>query len=116
MTKILTKRVYDTPTEHDGTRILVDRLWPRGVSKESAALALWAKDVAPSAELRKWFDHQADRFPEFRRRYLDELAAITDWPEELTKEGRGTITLLFSAKDPDLNQAAVLAEFLKGRR
>lgn len=108
------KRIYDEPEAGDGTRVLVDRLWPRGVSKERAALDLWLKEIAPSAELRQWFGHKPERFAEFTARYIDELshnpAAVT-----LEQLGRQTqrITLLYAAKDPIINHAAVLRQFLE---
>jgi uncharacterized protein YeaO (DUF488 family) len=108
------KRVYDEPDAHDGRRILVDRLWPRGLAKADAAIDLWAKDVAPTSELRTWFGHQPERFAEFRTRYLDELrsnAAAADLRQQVARK---TATLLYAAKDPVHNHAVVLAEFLSG--
>jgi len=108
------KRIYDAPAANDGTRVLVDQLWPRGVSKEKAALGLWLKEVAPSTELREWFGHQPERFEEFRTRYTDELAH-----NPAVKELQGlaqrnpTLTLLYGAKDPTMNQAVVLRQFLE---
>jgi len=106
------KRIYDEPKASDGMRVLVDRLWPRGVSKEQAALDLWLKEIAPSPELRTWFGHRADRFDEFSARYSDELSrnpAVAQL-EELAV--RHTVTLLYAAKDPDINHAVVLRGFL----
>jgi len=107
------KRIYDKPDTADGRRILVDRLWPRGVNKERAKIDLWLKDIAPSNELRKWFSHVPARWPEFRKRYKEELkgkrALVKQLAEELKK---GNITLLFSAKDTEHNNAAVLKELL----
>lgn len=108
------KRIYDEPADGDGQRILVDRLWPRGVSKERAAIDLWLKEIAPSPELRVWFNHQPERFAEFRQKYLDELAenpAVTTLQTKQT-EG-GNVTLLYAAKDPKINHAAVLKEYLE---
>ena len=108
------KRVYETPAPDDGCRILVDRLWPRGVSKQEANVSLWLKTIAPSTELRKWFSHTPDRWQEFRRRYLrelndkdDELAIISDNLKRMRN-----VTLIYSAKDTAHNQAIVLLERL----
>ena len=113
--KIALKRVYDEPEASDGTRVLVDRLWPRGVSKERASIDLWLKDVAPSAELRKWYSHDPAKFDEFRHRYEDELATepahtAVHKLRELTKHGQ--VTLVFSAHDADHSNAAVLRDYL----
>ena len=108
------KRIYDEPQASDGTRILVDRLWPRGMSKERAALDLWLKNVAPSPGLRAWFGHKPDRFLEFKERYMDELAAnsaVTSLKKLLAKTPN--TTLLYAAKDPAINHAAVLKEYLE---
>lgn len=107
------KRVYEPASADDGCRVLVDRLWPRGVSKEKAALDKWLKDVAPSDELRRWFGHQPERFEAFKRRYLAELAAnpAVSQLRQLIRE-HGHVTLLYGARDPHLNQAVVLAEYL----
>jgi uncharacterized protein YeaO (DUF488 family) len=119
MSSLRIKRVYQRPAPEDGVRILVDRLWPRGLRKEAAALDHWCKDIAPSPELRKWFDHREDRFDEFRTRYRLELkgnAALADF-RKLTKSGK--VTLLYAAHDEAVNHAVVLAEYigaLKARR
>jgi len=106
------KRVYEPPAKSDGMRVLVDKLWPRGVKKTDAKLDLWMKEVAPSTELRKWFGHEAEKFAEFKRRYKKELSK--DALAELRKLGKGrTVTLLYGAKDPEMNQAAVLLPLLK---
>jgi|SRR6185503_18547277 len=106
------KRVYEPPAKSDGMRVLVDKLWPRGVKKTDAKLDLWMKEVAPSTELRKWFGHEAEKFAEFKRRYKKELSK--DALAELRKLGKGrTVTLLYGAKDPEMNQAAVLLSLLK---
>jgi len=108
------KRVYEPACDEDGIRILVDRLWPRGVSKDEAALAEWMKDVAPSAALRQWFGHEPARWDEFRKRYRAELK---DNPavETLREMARkGTVTLVYSARDEQHNQAVVLAEAVHG--
>jgi uncharacterized protein YeaO (DUF488 family) len=113
MRSVSIKRVYDKPADTDGTRILVDRLWPRGVSKRKAALDGWNKDVAPSTDLRKWFGHKPERFVEFRKRYRAELKdspAIT-----ALRATKGKLTLLYGAKDPKINHAIVLAAMLRRR-
>lgn len=113
MATIQLKRVYDPATANDGFRVLVDRLWPRGVSKEKAALGLWLKEVAPSDELRKWFGHDPAKFDEFKTRYEKELAdnPAVGQLRKLVAE-HATITLLYGAHDPEHNQAVVLKEFL----
>jgi uncharacterized protein YeaO (DUF488 family) len=112
-TMLRIKRTYDPPARHDGRRILVERLWPRGMRKEDLAAAAWLKEVAPSTELRRWFDHRVERWPEFRRRYRQELKENPDaWTSILDAERRGTVTLLYSARDPLHNGAVVLAEYL----
>jgi uncharacterized protein YeaO (DUF488 family) len=111
--RVVIKRIYDPATADDGFRVLVDRLWPRGVSHERAALDLWLKEIAPSTELRVWFAHQEDRFPEFARRYaleLDTNPAVAQVRELIA--GHPVTTLLFGAKSPTLNEAAVLADYL----
>jgi uncharacterized protein YeaO (DUF488 family) len=108
------KRVYDTPDETDGRRILVDRLWPRGLSKEKAAVDVWLKDLSPSTELRKWFGHDPAKWDEFRRRYFAELDANEAAIAELRKEiGKGKATLVFGAKDTEHSNAVALREYLK---
>ena len=112
--RIRIKRVYETPETSDGTRILVDRLWPRGLSKERAALDDWMKDIAPSDELRKWFAHDSGKWSEFRAAYLEELKAHHDTLERLAKLARrGTVTLLFAARNEKHNNAAVIRERLQ---
>jgi uncharacterized protein YeaO (DUF488 family) len=108
------KRVYDEPARADGFRVLVDRLWPRGVSKERAALGLWLKDIAPSNELRKWYGHEPEKWPEFRKRYRVELRGKRPLIDELRALERKhkTITLLYGARDGKRNEAVVLAELL----
>jgi uncharacterized protein YeaO (DUF488 family) len=111
------KRAYDAAEPGDGYRILVDRLWPRGVSKEQARLDEWAKGLAPSPELRRWFGHEPARFAEFRRRYRDELAAREQELQALRRRARGgTVTLVYGARDTEHNGAVVLAELLKRKR
>lgn len=107
------KRIYDPPSQEDGFRVLVDRLWPRGVKKEDAALYAWRKDVAPSDKLRRWFGHDPHRWEEFQRRYEAELEANHEgvqWLLDLARKGR--LTLCYGARDPLHNQAVVLREFL----
>ncbi len=108
------KRVYDPPDSADGTRVLVDRLWPRGLRKEKAALFCWLKEIAPSPELRQWFGHDPERYHEFARRYRAELAANKDAVarlEDLAKQG--PVTLLYAAHDEGHNHALVLADYLR---
>ena len=107
------KRAYEPPATGDGTRILVDRLWPRGVTKASAAIDMWAKDIAPSTELRQWFGHETSRWEEFRRRYIAELEQKPDLLKELRALARsGQITLVFGAHDQTHNDAVVLRKVL----
>ena len=111
------KRTYDAPSRGDGRRILVERLWPRGMTKEAVAADEWVKDVAPSTELRRWFGHRVERWEEFRRRYRKELDANRDvWEPILLAERRGTVTLLYSAHDVIHNGAVVLRDYLVARQ
>jgi uncharacterized protein YeaO (DUF488 family) len=111
---IRVKRVYDPPAASDGTRVLVDRLWPRGLSKDRAAFDRWLKDAAPSAELREWFGHDPARYAEFARRYRAELAASEEAVGQIRALMRhGPVTLLYSARDEEHNQALVLAAYLR---
>lgn len=111
---IRVKRAYDPATESDGYRILIDRLWPRGVSRERARLDEWDRELPPSSALRKWFGHQPRRFEEFRRRYVEELRTQRPKLTELRRRARrGTLTLVYSARDPQHNDAVVLAEVLR---
>ncbi|WP_031554952.1 DUF488 domain-containing protein [Oribacterium sp. FC2011] len=116
MGSIKTKRIYKAPEVNDGIRILVDRLWPRGIKKESAAINAWEKGIAPSAELRKWFNHDPEKYPEFRRKYMEELDASEDAERFLgfvNEHFRSTnITLLYAAKDEEHNNALVLRDWL----
>jgi uncharacterized protein YeaO (DUF488 family) len=106
--------VYEPPKRSDGYRILIDRLWPRGVSRERAALDAWDPELAPSTELRTWFGHDPGRFEEFRRRYMDELRWQRPRLTELRRRARdGTLTLVFSARDAEHNDAVVLAEVMR---
>lgn len=108
------KRIYEDPSESDGYRVLVDRLWPRGVSKEAAQLDDWMKQITPSPELRKWFDHDPDKFEEFRKRYEAELAEKDEPVEKLLRLAADrNVSLLYAAKDETHNHAIVLKEFLE---
>ncbi|MFM9327934.1 DUF488 domain-containing protein [Paenibacillus mesotrionivorans] len=110
------KRIYEKPSEEDGKRILVDRLWPRGVTREAAALYAWMKEIAPSADLRKSFNHRPEKFDEFTRLYREELES-EDRKDELERLGRilrsGPVTLVYAAKDTKCNHALVLKQFLE---
>ena len=111
---VLIKRVYDPPKRDDGYRILVDRLWPRGLSKDKAKIDEWLKDVAPSAALRTWFKHDATKWREFRRRYFAELKEHADLTGQLKRQAKsGRITLLYGAKDTAYNNAVALKEYLE---
>jgi uncharacterized protein YeaO (DUF488 family) len=110
------KRAYEPAEAADGYRVLVDRLWPRGVSKEKAQLDEWARELAPSSELRTWFGHDPARFDEFRRRHLEELAAHEAKLAELRERAsEGTLTLVYAARDSEHNDAVVLADVLRRR-
>lgn len=113
MAKIQIKRVYDKPSSADGLRILVERLWPRGLTKEKAAIDLWLKDVAPSAELRQWFGHDPVKWEEFKKRYWDELrhnpSAVETLREHIKK---GDVTFVYAARDETHNGALALWKFL----
>lgn len=108
------KRIYDPPSKDDGRRVLVDRLWPRGIKKENAMIDEWLKDIAPSDELRKWFSHEPSKWEEFKRRYREELKDKKGLIERLRSEARrGRVTLLFAAKDREHNNAVVLKEVIE---
>src|SRR5438094_10085081 len=108
------KRAYEQAEPSDGHRVLVDRIWPRGVTREQARLDEWARELAPSSELRRWFGHDPARFAEFRRRYLDELKAQQEKLRELRRRAREeTLTLVYGARDTEHNDAVVLAELLR---
>jgi uncharacterized protein YeaO (DUF488 family) len=110
------KRVYEDPTESDGRRILVDRLWPRGLTKEKARVDIWLKEIGPSNELRKWFAHDPQKWPEFQKRYTQELKSQAAQLALLRHEAsHGPVTLLYGAKDEQHNQAVVLKEMLSGK-
>ncbi len=111
------KRVYDPPSRSDGMRVLIDGLWPRGLTKARVRLDLWLREVAPSDELRRWFGHDPERWPEFRARYRDELAGKRDAVKILRDALReGDVTLLYGTRDDEHNNAVVLREYLAGRR
>ncbi len=110
------KRVYEAPEAVDGKRFLVERLWPRGIKKESLKMDGWIKEVAPSNELRQWFGHDPAKWEEFRHRYTTELESNRDhWQPLLTEARHGTVTLLYSAHDQEHNNAIVLKAFLEDR-
>ncbi|MDW6021182.1 DUF488 domain-containing protein [Mesorhizobium sp. BAC0120] len=114
--RIRLKRIYEPKQDDDGFRILVDRLWPRGLDKQEAGVDLWLKDVAPSAELRRWFGHDPNKWSEFQRRYSEELQrnepAVTALRQRVNAEDK--VTLLYAAKDTDHNNAIVLRDVLQG--
>ena len=111
--EIRVKRIYEAPEPTDGYRLLVDRLWPRGISKEAASLDAWMKSVAPSSELRRWFAHEPSRWQEFKRRYAEELDRSPDLVTRiLSLAGERPVTLLYSSRDTNHNQAVALAEYL----
>lgn len=114
MKPIQIKRIYDDPSKDDGYRILIDRIWPRGMSKEDAQLDDWNKDLAPSTELRKWFDHDPEKFKDFSDKYKNELKNQTKALKELRQKAKDqTVTLLYGAKDTEHNQAVVLKNVLE---
>ena len=114
--KLQIKRVYEPKSDGDGRRVLVDRLWPRGLSKKEADVDLWLKEIAPSAKLRKWFGHDPDKWSEFRRRYRAELGDNDEAVKALKQAvGKGPATLLYGAKDERHNHALVLRDLLTGR-
>ncbi|WP_137596669.1 DUF488 domain-containing protein [Paucilactobacillus kaifaensis] len=117
--QIKIERIYTKPIDTDGYRILVDRLWPRGISKANAQLDLWLKEVGPSTELRKWFNHDTEKYPEFKQRYIAELQQNDSYPQleqTVAKQLKTTnVILLFGAKDTEHNQAVVLKECLEGQ-
>src|SRR3954467_14465665 len=115
-TGVRTKRIYDPAEPDDGYRVLIDHIWPRGVSHERARLDDWARDLAPSDELRKWFDHDPERFAEFRKRYRHELDAKSERVDELrARTASGRLTILYAARDRRHNNGVVLAELISGR-
>jgi uncharacterized protein YeaO (DUF488 family) len=107
------KRAYEPVAKADGTRVLVDRLWPRGVSKKAARIDLWLKEIAPSAELRKWFGHDPEKWSQFKKKYFKELDANPDTVQQLRRLIRGgTVTLVYGAKDEEHNDAVALKQYL----
>jgi uncharacterized protein YeaO (DUF488 family) len=110
------KRAYDPPSRNDGVRILVDRLWPRGLRRESARIDVWSKDIAPSDDLRKWFNHEPEKWGIFRKRYFAELDRQPDAIDMIVKMGRkGTITLVYGSKEERYNNAVALKEYVEAR-
>lgn len=107
------KRVYDEYSPNDGARILIDRLWPRGVKKEDAHIDEWMKDIAVSDSLRKWFNHDPEKWREFKKKFSAELSKNKNLCEELVNKGRTNITLIYSAKDEEHNNAVVLKDYLE---
>lgn len=116
-TRIWLRRAYDAPTRNDGRRVLVDRVWPRGVSRPDAQIDHWCREVAPSDELRRWFGHDVGRWEEFQRRYRRELRDHVEQLDELTAWARGgRVTLVYGAKDREHNNAVVLRDVIEERR
>lgn len=110
---ISVKRVYDTPTNDDGFRILVDHLWPRGLKKEQARIDEWLKEISPSTELRKWFGHDPKKWDEFKRRYFAELDRVPETViKALSRTKEGAVTLLYSSREANFNNAVALREYL----
>lgn len=114
MTQIVLKRVYEDYDESDGYRILVDRLWPRGIKKENAHVDLWLKEIAPTNDLRKWFNHEVDKWEEFSEKYKAEIEGNLEYSSQLLTaiKGKGKVTLLYGAKDMEHNQAVVILDWL----
>jgi uncharacterized protein YeaO (DUF488 family) len=112
------KRIYESPAEKDGFRILVDKLWPRGMQKEKARIDFWLREIAPSDELRKWFSHDPDKWEEFTRKYAKELATKQGLLDEIRQreKEKGTVTLLYSAKDTEHNNAVALYRVLEEKK
>ncbi len=109
------KRIYEAPAKEDGYRLLVDRLWPRGMTKEEAHIDEWDKEIGPSTELRHWFDHEPPKYPEFKKRYVKELKTMSAELSRIRAIARvRRVTLLYGAKDEEHNQAVVLREMLLG--
>ncbi|RMI13775.1 MAG: DUF488 domain-containing protein [Calditrichaeota bacterium] len=112
--RIRIKRIFEPPLPEDGFRVLVDRLWPRGLPKESARIDLWLKEIAPGHDLRKWFGHDPEKWEEFQRRYFRELDQRPEAVEQLLQKTReGTMTLLYAARDPEFNNARALKTYLE---
>jgi uncharacterized protein YeaO (DUF488 family) len=117
MRGIRLKRAYEKPASDDGLRVLVERLWPRGLTKERAAVDLWMKDVAPSPELRRWYDHDPSKWDEFQKRYLAELRHNAGMLEQLREKCRGKpVTFVYAARDEQRNSALILKNYLEGRK
>jgi uncharacterized protein YeaO (DUF488 family) len=115
MSRLRVKRIYEAPVKGDGTRLLVDRLWPRGLTKEAAEIDYWAKDIAPSNELRQWYAHDPAKWNEFRDRYFAELAQNQTGVAALRAHlGKGVNTLLYQSKEEEINNAVALKEYLEG--
>lgn len=115
--RIQTKRIYEAPAKTDGLRVLVDRVWPRGRKKEDVRIDRWLKSVAPSSELRKWFNHEPDKWPEFKNRYFEELRQHPNEVAELLEDaGQRTVTLVYGARDERHNNAVALHEYLTQRK
>jgi uncharacterized protein YeaO (DUF488 family) len=111
------KRIYDAPTRDDGIRILVDRLWPRGLSKEKAKVDLWLKEIAPSNELRKWYGHDPKKWVEFRKKYFKDLDMKRELVNQIVqKKKEGDVTLLYSSKEAKINNAVALRDYIEMRR
>ncbi|HPG27707.1 MAG: DUF488 family protein [Spirochaetaceae bacterium] len=116
---ILLKRAYDPPSRDDGLRILVERLWPRGVSRSTARIDAWVRDAAPSTELRRWFSHRPERWPEFKRRYfreLDESGGAVDRLRAQIDSAAGPVTFVYASREMRFNAATALREYLEGSR
>lgn len=114
---IKVKRIYEPPSPGDGKRILIDRLWPRGMKKEEAHIDEWLKEISPSNELRKWYSHDPVKWPEFKRRYRAGISKETELLKRIKNEGKkGTVTLLFSSKELELNNAVALKEIVERSR
>ena len=110
------KRIYDPPSTNDGFRILVDRLWPRGLTKEKAKVDLWLKEIAPSNELRKWYAHDPEKWSEFRKKYFKELDVKKGLADQIIQKTRqGDVTLLYSSKEEKLNNAVALKDYIEKR-
>lgn len=110
------KRIYDEPSQEDGIRILVDKLWPRGISKDKAELDMWLKEVAPSDDLRKWFSHDPAKWEGFKERYLRELDKKTEYVDQVIERAEDNdVTLLYAAKDEKYNNAVVLMKYIKNK-
>jgi uncharacterized protein YeaO (DUF488 family) len=111
---IRVRRIYDSASKDGSLRILVDRLWPRGLTKQAAAIDLWLKDIAPTNELRRWYGHDPEKWPEFKKRYFQELKGKVALLKTLRQKiSEGPVTLLYSSTETEINNAAALAEFLK---